>query len=312
MTAPTDEHEPATYFEPGRGYGSLLLFGGFIVAGVAIDAAFGGLRAHLVGWLIAAVLLFGVDLLVIHAARSQKSLTLTAERLRVGEQSVARAAVAAVVNTDVGELPVLGWPTGVPRGMHALVVRLIDGHLVAIPTRHPDRLEAALGLGKRTPTQQEIRLATGSDLPQLAEIEERADTVFRVAGIQLPELPTPDYPASPGQTIFVAGSPPVGFAAVHDVDGAAYLATLAVLPSEMRTGIGSRLLEHACDWARAQGYPAITLTTFRDVPWNAPFYAKRGFAEVLDPTPGLAALRARERALGLDDAGPRLVMRREL
>jgi GNAT superfamily N-acetyltransferase len=96
------------------------------------------------------------------------------------------------------------------------------------------------------------------------------------------------------------------------VDGTAYLAALAVLPSDMRTGVGSRLLERACEWARGQGYPAMTLTTFRDVPWNAPFYAKRGFAEVLAPTPGLAAVRERERSLGLDEAGPRLVMRREL
>jgi hypothetical protein len=56
----------------------------------------------------------------------------------------------------------------------------------------------------------------------------------------------------------------------------------------------------------------MTLTTFRDVPWNAPFYARRGFAEVLDPSPGLAAVRDRERSLGLDAAGPRIVMRRTL
>jgi hypothetical protein len=28
------------------------------------------------------------------------------------------------------------------------------------------------------------------------------------------------------------------------------------------------------------GYPAVTLRTFRDVPWNGPFYLRRGFAVV--------------------------------
>lgn len=312
MTAPPDDHEPATYFEPGRGYGSLLLFGGIIVAGVAIDAAFGGLRAHILGWVIAAVLLFGVDLLVIRAARSHKSLTLTAERLSVGEQSVARASIAAVVDTDPRELPTLGWPTGIPRGMHALAVRLVDGHLVAVPSRHPDRLEAALALGERISRNADIRPATEDDLPMLAELEDRADTVFRVAGLQLPEVPTTDYAAADDHTTFVAGDPPVGFAALREVGGDAYLAALAVLPGEMRQGIGSRLLDTACRWAREHGYEAMTLTTFRDVPWNAPFYARRGFVEVLDPAPALAAIRDRERTLGLDDAAPRIVMRRTL
>ena len=30
------------------------------------------------------------------------------------------------------------------------------------------------------------------------------------------------------------------------------------------------------------GYPRITLSTFRDVPWNRPFYERRGF-RVVDP-----------------------------
>ena len=34
-----------------------------------------------------------------------------------------------------------------------------------------------------------------------------------------------------------------------------------------------------CDWARARGYDDITLATYRDVPWNGPFYASEGFVE---------------------------------
>ena len=32
--------------------------------------------------------------------------------------------------------------------------------------------------------------------------------------------------------------------------------------------------------ARNSGFTAITLTTFADVPWNAPFYRRMGFVEL--------------------------------
>ena len=42
--------------------------------------------------------------------------------------------------------------------------------------------------------------------------------------------------------------------------------------------------------------PAVTLTTFRDVPWNAPYYERLGFRTLAadEITPGLAAIRAHE------------------
>jgi hypothetical protein len=56
----------------------------------------------------------------------------------------------------------------------------------------------------------------------------------------------------------------------------------------------------------------VTLTTFRDVPWNGPFYAGLGFRAVDELTPGLAAVRDHEKAIGDDDFGPRIAMRKEL
>ena len=55
------------------------------------------------------------------------------------------------------------------------------------------------------------------------------------------------------------------------------------------------------EWARAQGAASISLSTFRDVAWNEPFYAKLGFRP-LDPAtlgPTYRALLEREAALGL-------------
>jgi hypothetical protein len=54
----------------------------------------------------------------------------------------------------------------------------------------------------------------------------------------------------------------------------------------------------------------VTLTTYADVPWNGPWYARHGFAELAELTPELARLRAAERAAGLDRHGRRLVMSR--
>jgi hypothetical protein len=61
------------------------------------------------------------------------------------------------------------------------------------------------------------------------------------------------------------------------------------------------------------GLTSVTLTTFADVPWNGPYYARLGFEVVPDAEagPGLLEVRRRERAHGLD-AWPRLSMRRPL
>lgn len=68
-------------------------------------------------------------------------------------------------------------------------------------------------------------------------------------------------------------------------------------------GVGRALLAHAADWARARGLTALSLTTFRHVPWNAPFYASFGFRE-WDPAEAPASIRQAlnyEAAKGLKD-----------
>ncbi|GAA3138287.1 GNAT family N-acetyltransferase [Nonomuraea salmonea] len=57
-----------------------------------------------------------------------------------------------------------------------------------------------------------------------------------------------------------------------------HLDQLAVRPERMRQGIGGRLVAAVIDHARACGAPGVTLTTFRDVPWNGPWYARHGFS----------------------------------
>ena len=67
-----------------------------------------------------------------------------------------------------------------------------------------------------------------------------------------------------------------------------------------------------CEWALTRGHSAVTLTTFRDVPWNGPFYAKLGFQQVDNPPKGLAAIRQHEKDIGDDDLGPRIAMQKDL
>jgi putative acetyltransferase len=81
--------------------------------------------------------------------------------------------------------------------------------------------------------------------------------------------------------VALAHEVPVGFAHVTLLEwGAAHLTELDVHPAHGRRGLGRRLVETVCAWAGAAGMHAVTLTTFRDVPWNMPFYARLGFEEI--------------------------------
>lgn len=83
-------------------------------------------------------------------------------------------------------------------------------------------------------------------------------------------------------------------------------------PTQVK-GRGWELIETAADWARLQGYSLLTLTTFADVPWNAPYYARLGF-EIIPPhqlTRGPEDIRHHKASAGLD-AWPRVAMKRSL
>lgn len=56
---------------------------------------------------------------------------------------------------------------------------------------------------------------------------------------------------------------------------------LAVQREWQAKGVGRKLMGTVMDYARRNGYKSVTLTTFREVPWNDTFYRSLGFA-VLD------------------------------
>jgi peroxiredoxin/GNAT superfamily N-acetyltransferase len=112
--------------------------------------------------------------------------------------------------------------------------------------------------------------------------------------------------------VALAGGAPVGFALVELIEpGGAHLEEIDVHPDHGRRGLGTWLVKQVCQWAAAGGYSSITLTTFRDVPWNMPFYARLGFEVVpsAELSPALRAIVDAEARRGLDPAR-RVVMRR--
>jgi GNAT superfamily N-acetyltransferase len=104
-----------------------------------------------------------------------------------------------------------------------------------------------------------------------------------------------------------------GFLLAEPLDGSAHVEEVSVRPEAEGRGLGSALLDAAAGWARARGLGGVTLTTFRDVPWNRPFYERRGYRVLADDelTDGLVVRRDAEAAAGLDPA-IRVVMRREV
>jgi GNAT superfamily N-acetyltransferase len=95
---------------------------------------------------------------------------------------------------------------------------------------------------------------------------------------------------------------PRGYALADIVDGLGHLEQVSVHPAYGRQGLGRALIRTVIGWATAKGFPALTLLTFRDVPWNGPYYAAMGFQPVPDTdlSPELRALRNHEAELGLD------------
>ena len=92
--------------------------------------------------------------------------------------------------------------------------------------------------------------------------------------------------------VALAGDVPAGFAHVEVLEPTvAHLEEIDVHPEHGRRGLGGRLVMTVCAWAATTGFREVTLTTFRDVPFNMPFYARLGF-DVIPPEELSSVLRA--------------------
>lgn len=104
---------------------------------------------------------------------------------------------------------------------------------------------------------------------------------------------------------------PIGFLTAEYVQDRLHILELSVEAQAQGRGIGKALLMAACQAAQKAGFRRVTLTTCRDVPWNAPFYHKMGFAylegDALEPD--LRAILKEEEACGFHP-GARCAMQR--
>ncbi|MEV6734679.1 MULTISPECIES: GNAT family N-acetyltransferase [unclassified Streptomyces] len=166
-----------------------------------------------------------------------------------------------------------------------------------------------------------IRAVHIDELPLLQAIERAAGECFR--GIGMPEIaddePLPLDELARYQRTGLAwvavteADAPLAYLIADRVDGNLHIEQVSVHPDGARRRIGRSLLEHLAARAAADSIPALTLTTFEDVPWNAPYYARCGFERLVDGelSPGLKDIRDREAEHGLD-RWPRICMRRVL
>lgn len=153
-----------------------------------------------------------------------------------------------------------------------------------------------------------VRLANLSDLDDLQAIEVSAATRF--AGLNLIDhLLDSSIPRDMMIGFIENGlvwmgcidSVSVGFAVASIATPVCTLLELDVLPEHGGRGLGRMLVARVVEHARDNECTTIILSTFAEVPWNAPFYRKLGFTEILeeDLSEDLLIARAEEVASGL-------------
>jgi GNAT superfamily N-acetyltransferase len=141
---------------------------------------------------------------------------------------------------------------------------------------------------ERTQFSAMIRCPRPNEIKLLPQIENEADRRYVRVGLgHIVDMP----PASIAwlefgrrhDRLWIATSPlgrPVGFALMKLKGGTAWLDQLSVLDRWQRHGHGAALIDRTAQQARTLGFDTLYLSTYRDVPWNAPFYARRGFSVV--------------------------------
>jgi N-acetylglutamate synthase-like GNAT family acetyltransferase len=160
-------------------------------------------------------------------------------------------------------------------------------------------------------TSRHVRTARLDDIEAMQAIECAAGRLFADIGMDdvaaHPPLETTvlaRYIRAGQAWIAEAEGEPRGYAIADILDGWGHLEQVSVHPTYGRQGLGRMLIQTVIVWATGKGLPVLTLLTFRDVPWNGPYYEAFGFHPLPDEElpPQLMALRHHESELGLDRA----------
>ncbi|REF27652.1 ribosomal protein S18 acetylase RimI-like enzyme [Xenorhabdus cabanillasii] len=135
-----------------------------------------------------------------------------------------------------------------------------------------------------------IRQTQTSDVSQLPAIEYSAAQLFRfipdLAWIADGHVQTEqqhlEYIAQDNSWVALADKElPIGFMLAKPLGDGLHIFELSVHGDWQRKGIGKALIEKVIQVAKQRKLQSVTLTTFRHVSWNAPFYQRMGFS-ILD------------------------------
>lgn len=142
--------------------------------------------------------------------------------------------------------------------------------------------------GINVPSGYRIRYRNSDDDRRLIAVENAAGRLFGDHGY--PQLVDDGFSnieefrhMLAGGEVFVATGPddePAGFAVAKPLGAFSHLRELSVDPAHGRKGLGRALVETVIAAARTAGAAGVSLTTFRDVPFNQPFYETLGFREL--------------------------------
>jgi predicted N-acetyltransferase YhbS len=165
-----------------------------------------------------------------------------------------------------------------------------------------------------------VREARPEEYESLGPIEASANDLLDRSGIpRSPQTMSVEFIRAVARAgaVFVAADEardaPGGFLLAGFLDRAVYLFLMAVGEDHQRQGLGRRLMQEGAHFAMRQGVGAVTLSTYADVAWNAPFFETLGYRTVprSEWTPSFFLLHARQRAVGLP-VERRVFMRKEV
>jgi ribosomal protein S18 acetylase RimI-like enzyme len=133
-----------------------------------------------------------------------------------------------------------------------------------------------------------IRRARYADIPLLGPVERSAAELFRTANLDfLLDSPTVDQSflaaMADSNHLWVAVDrmdEPIGFVGGENIEGNFHLVEISVAQTFQGKGVGKILMGQMTEEIKREGYKAITLTTYRDLPWNGRWYTRMGFLEV--------------------------------
>ena len=165
-----------------------------------------------------------------------------------------------------------------------------------------------------------IRLARKADAETMPAIERAAGAMFeRIEGLggvagqhTVPVERLLRYIARGHCLVAVREDAMIGFIVTEPFGRELHVWEFNVHPDWQGRGVGSTLLRGCIIDARNSGFGALTLTTFAEVPWNAPFYRRMGFVDIDGSDhPRLAGELAKEYGHG-QPPGSRVAMIRDL